>query len=73
LGWYTNFDGVWPYIPRDVFAGAGAGNQVLLVVPGLDLIFVCNGGNLYDSSKGECFWSGPEKYLFNPLMKAMDI
>lgn len=71
LGWYTNFDGVWPNVPRDAFAGAGAGNQVLLVVPSLELIVVRNGGNLYDSSEGEGFWGGLEKYLFNPLMKAM--
>jgi CubicO group peptidase (beta-lactamase class C family) len=72
LGWYTNFDGVWSSVPRDAFAGAGAGNQVLLVVPSLDLIVVRNGGNLYDSSKGEGFWGGLEKYLFNPIMKAID-
>ena len=71
LCWYTNFDGVWPNVPRDAFAGAGAGNQVLLVVPSLDLIVVRNGSNLYDSSKGEGFWGGLEKYLFNPLMKAI--
>jgi CubicO group peptidase (beta-lactamase class C family) len=71
LGWYTNFDAVWPKVPRDAFAGAGAGNQVLLVVPSLDLIVVRNGGNLYDSSKGEGFWGGLEKYLFNPVMAAM--
>jgi CubicO group peptidase (beta-lactamase class C family) len=72
LCWYTNFDGVWPNVPRDAFAGVGAGNQVLLVVPSLDLIVVRNGGNLYNSSKGEGFWGGLEKYLFNPLMKAMN-
>lgn len=71
LGWYTNFDGVWPNVPHDAFAGAGAGNQVLLVIPSLDLIVVRNGSNLYDSSKGEGFWGGLEKYLFNPLMKAV--
>ncbi len=71
LGWYTNVDAVWPKVPRDAFAGAGAGNQVLLVVPSLDLIVVRNGGNLYDSSKGEGFWGGLEKYLFNPLMEAL--
>ena len=71
LCWYTNFDGVWPNVPRDAFAGAGAGNQVLLVVPSLELIVVRNGSNLYDSSKSEGFWGGVEKYLFNPLMKAM--
>ena len=71
LGWYTNFDAVWPRVPRDAFAGAGAGNQILLAVPSLDLIVVRNGGNLYDSSKGEGFWGGIEKYLFNPVMQAL--
>jgi CubicO group peptidase (beta-lactamase class C family) len=71
LGWWTNFDGVWPKVPRDAFAGAGAGNQVLLVVPSLDLIIVRNGSNLYDGSKGEGFWTGIEKYLFNPVMEAI--
>jgi len=71
LGWYTNFDGVWGKVPRDAFAGAGAGNQVLLAVPTLDLIVVRNGSNLYDSSKGEGFWGGLEKHLFNPLMDTL--
>jgi hypothetical protein len=71
LGWWTNFDGVWAKVPRDAFGGAGAGNQVLLVVPSLDLIIVRNGSNLYDASKGEGFWGGLEKYLFNPVMDAI--
>ena len=71
LGWWTNFDGVWAKVPRDAFAGAGAGNQVLLVVPSLELIIVRNGSNLYNPSKGEGFWSGLEKYLFNPIMEAI--
>ncbi|MFH1718562.1 MAG: serine hydrolase [Planctomycetota bacterium] len=71
LGWWTNCDGVWAKVPRDAFAGAGAGNQVLLVVPSLDLIIVRNGSNLYDSSKGEGFWAGIEQYLFNPVMEAI--
>ncbi len=71
LGWWTNFDGVWAKVPRDAFAGAGAGNQVLLVVPSLDLIVVRNGANLYDASKGEGFWGGIEQYLFNPVMEAV--
>ncbi len=71
LGWYTNFDGVWPRVPRDAFLGSGAGNQTLLVVPSLDLIVVRNGSNLYDPSKGEGSKGGLEKYLFNPLMDAI--
>jgi CubicO group peptidase (beta-lactamase class C family) len=71
LGWWTNFDGVWPKVPRDAFAGAGAGNQVLLFVPSLDLIIVRNGSDMYNRSKGEGFWGGIEKYLFNPVMDAI--
>ena len=71
LGWWTNFDGVWPKVPRDAFAGAGAGNQVLLVIPSLDLIAVRNGSTLGDQNKGEGFWGGLEKYLFNPLMDSI--
>jgi hypothetical protein len=72
LGWWTNFDGVWDKVPRDAFAGAGAGNQVLLVVPSLDLIVVRNGELLGDEAAGEGFWGGVVKYLFNPLMDAFE-
>jgi CubicO group peptidase (beta-lactamase class C family) len=71
LGWWTNFDGVWERVPRDAFAGAGAGNQVLLVVPSLDLIVVRNGEQLGDEAQGEGFWGGLEKHLFSPLMDAI--
>jgi len=71
LCWYTNFDGVWKQAPRDAFAGAGAGNQILIVIPSLDMIIVRNGGNLYDPDKGEFFWTGVEKYLLNPVMNVL--
>jgi len=71
LCWYVNFDGIWPQVPRDAFAGAGAGNQVLLVVPSLNLIVVRNGSDLFDPSQNETFWSGLEKYVFNPVMEAI--
>jgi CubicO group peptidase (beta-lactamase class C family) len=70
LGWWTNFDGVWPHLPRDAYAGAGAGNQVLLVVPCRDLIVVRNGAQLGDPAQGEGFWGGLVKYLFAPLTDA---
>lgn len=67
LGWWVNYDGVWSSVPKDAFAGAGAGNQVLLVFPSLDLIIVRNGATLGKESEGEGFWGGLEKYLFNPV------
>ena len=71
LGWWTNYDGVWPNVPKDAYGGAGAGNQHLLVIPSLDLIVVRNGGMLGKESWGEGFWGGAEKYIFNPLVEAV--
>jgi len=69
LGWYSNDQGAWKYVPKDAFCGAGAGSQVLFVVPSLDLIVVRFGENLHDSSAGEGSWYGLEQRLFNPLME----
>ncbi len=71
-GWYSNYDGVWSFVPRDAFAGGGAGNQHLLVVPSLNMVVVRMGSDLFDETKGEGFWLGAEKYLFNPIMDAIE-
>jgi len=71
LGWWTNFDGVWKKVPDDAFAGAGAGHQVLLVVPSLDLVMVRNGGVLAEPGEGLGFWGAVERYVFGPLMEAV--
>jgi CubicO group peptidase (beta-lactamase class C family) len=71
LGWWTNCDGVWRAVPRDAFAGAGAGHQLLLVVPSLDLIVVRFGDSLADPGEERGFWSPIVEYLFDPLMAAL--
>ena len=71
LCWWTNSDEVWKSVPPDAFAGAGAGHQLLLVVPSLDLIVVRNGGSLEEVSWRSGFWSAVTKYLFDPLMEAV--
>ncbi|HKJ68442.1 MAG TPA: serine hydrolase, partial [bacterium] len=71
LCWYTNFDGVWREVPRDAFAGAGAGNQVLLVVPSRNLIAVRMGDDLFEPGGDLTFWGACEKYVFNPIMRAI--
>jgi CubicO group peptidase (beta-lactamase class C family) len=68
LCWYTNFDSVWPEVPRDAFAGAGAQHQVILVVPSLELVVVRNGGALADKV---AFWTAVYENLFEPVMKAI--
>jgi len=71
-GWYSNFDGVWEHVPRDAFAGGGAKNQHLVVIPSLNMVIVRMGENLYDESAGEGFWTGFEKYLLTPIMDAIE-
>jgi CubicO group peptidase (beta-lactamase class C family) len=71
LGWWTNADGVWASVPRDAFAGAGAGHQVLLVVPSLNLVVVRNGGTLAEPGESGGFWTPIEKFLFNPTLAAV--
>ena len=46
IGWWSNNDGRHAKMPRDAFWGAGAGHQILLVVPSLNLIMVRNGETL---------------------------
>ena len=70
LAWWTNHDGVWPTVPRDAFAGAGAGHQVVLVVPSLELIVVRNGDQMKDETPNSGFFGPIYRYVFEPLMRS---
>ncbi len=65
LCWWLNFDGVWPNIPRDAYAGAGAGQEVLLVVPSLNLVVVRNGTALGITDR---FWRDAVDDVFDPVV-----
>jgi CubicO group peptidase (beta-lactamase class C family) len=67
IGWWTNAGARVPALPADAFWAAGAGGQVLLVVPSLQLIVVRNGGNLDDGDNDVAV----AKYFFTPLMQAL--
>ena len=67
LAWYTNFDGNWPQVLRDAFAGAGAGNQILVVIPSLSMVIVRNGAQIDPQG----FWGGVVTYLFDPIVGAV--
>jgi len=71
LGFWLNFDGVWSAVPKDAFGGAGAGNQILLVVPSLDLIIVRNGSQIGREEEGLGFWGGVEQFLFDAVMESV--
>ena len=71
MGWYSNFDKVWKYVPQDAFAAAGAGHQLILVVPSQNLIVIRFGDDL-SGQRDDGFWLDAEHYLFNPIMDAFD-
>jgi CubicO group peptidase (beta-lactamase class C family) len=70
LCWWTNLDGAWSKVPRDAFAGAGAGHEVLLVVPSLQLVLVRYGGYLSPAA-AKRFWGDIVEYLFQPVLGTM--
>jgi CubicO group peptidase (beta-lactamase class C family) len=71
LGWYNNRDGIWEGVPRDAFLGAGAGHQVLLVVPTLDLVAVRNGQALELPAGSANFWEPLYRDFVRPLIDAV--
>lgn len=46
MGWWSNAAGRYRQLPQDAVWGAGAGDQLLLVIPSLNLIMVRNGQTL---------------------------
>lgn len=72
LGWWSNQEGQWPSLPRDAFFGSGAGHQILLVVPSLNLIVVRFGSELAPGARDpDSFHQAYQRYLFEPLMAAL--
>src|SRR5439155_8747263 len=76
MGFWTNADGRYPRLPRDTYYGAGAGDQLLIVVPSLNLIMVRNGETLAPEPKDardvfEAFHDQRVKVLFEPIVDAI--
>ena len=70
MSWWTNHLGRWPRVPRDAFAGAGAGHQFMLVIPSLDLILVRYGTAMEPSQ--DRFWAALEENIGTPLMEIFE-
>jgi hypothetical protein len=76
MGFWTNADGRYPKLPRDTYYGAGAGDQLLIVVPSLRLIVVRNGDTLAPEPSNprdvfEAFHDQRVKLLFEPILDAV--
>jgi CubicO group peptidase (beta-lactamase class C family) len=76
MGFWTNAGGRYPKLPHDTYYGAGAGDQLLIVVPSLNLIVVRNGESLAPEPKDardvfEAYHDPRVKVLFEPIMGAI--
>jgi CubicO group peptidase (beta-lactamase class C family) len=76
MGFWTNADGRYPKLPKDTFYGAGAGDQLLIVVPSQNLIVVRNGQALAPERKNPrdvfaAFHDQRVKILFEPVLDAI--
>jgi hypothetical protein len=76
MGFWTNDGGRYPRLPRDTCYGAGAGDQLLIVVPSLNLVVVRNGEALAPEPKDardvfEAFHDPRVKVLFEPVLDAI--
>ncbi len=68
MGWWSNNDGSGGCLPKDAFWGSGAGDQMVLVVPSLNLVAVRNGERLHPSLVHA---EALRTCLFEPLIEAI--
>ena len=71
LGWFINNNGSFKSLPRDAFWGAGAGEQILLVIPSLNIIVVRMGETMNKNTTSESYWKFIENNLFKPVVEAV--
>jgi len=71
LAWRVNSDGIWEGVPLDTYLGAGAGHQLLVVIPSLDLVAVRNGQALEIPSGPANFWEPVYREFLRPLVAAV--
>jgi CubicO group peptidase (beta-lactamase class C family) len=75
--WWTNKSGTMPNVPEDAFWAWGLGEELIVVIPSLDLVIVRNGGQATASSAGRTWndldWDGDVAVLegfLNPIVAA---
>jgi Beta-lactamase len=69
IGWWSNNEGRYPKLPKDAFWGSGAGHQVVLVIPSLQIVAVRNGGSLGETMDHHDMLNAR---LFEPLLAAIE-
>jgi hypothetical protein len=59
-------------VPRDAVLGDGAGDQILLVIPSLELVVVRNGGNLNKEGDNRG-WLARLDHLIRPIVQSLTV
>jgi CubicO group peptidase (beta-lactamase class C family) len=75
--WWTNKSKTMPNVPEDAFWAWGLGEELIVVIPSLDLVIVRNGGQATANSAGRTWndldWDGDVAVLepfLNPIVAA---
>lgn len=68
IGWWNNVDGALPNVPTDAYWGWGVGDNLLLVIPSLDIV-VSRAGNIWAGSHSPSYYSVLEPF-FDPIVLA---
>ena len=75
--WWTNKSNTMPNVPADAFWAWGLGEELIVVIPSLNLVIARNGGQATASSAGRTWndrdWDGDVKVLegfLNPIVAA---
>lgn len=72
IGWWSNGEGDCARLPRDAYFGSGAGHQIVLMVPSLNLIAVRFGSVLAKvAANPKSYHEAYNQYLFEPMMAAV--
>jgi CubicO group peptidase (beta-lactamase class C family) len=65
--WWTNKSGTMPNVPKDTFWAWGLGEELIVVIPSLDLVIVRNGGQATANAAGRTWndqdWDGDTAVL----------
>lgn len=67
-GWWFNLNNNLRFLPSDAYVGAGAGHQVLIVVPSEQLVIVRFGGRLGRDNWNGDFWDALDERLLMPVV-----
>jgi CubicO group peptidase (beta-lactamase class C family) len=75
--WWTNKSKTMPNVPEDAFWAWGLGEELIVVIPSLDLVIVRNGGQATASGAGRTWndrdWDGDVEVLapfLDPIVAA---